>query len=121
MTDLDGKRVDLSSYKGRPIFLNMWATWCPPCLSEMPSIARLASDPPPQGRGLPLHLRRGTPPPVRGFASPPLPCPMTMLLSVGPPSPLPSPTPGLPTTYLIAPDGRIARTESGEMVWDSPT
>jgi thiol-disulfide isomerase/thioredoxin len=39
--DVSGKRVELSSLKGKVVFLNFWATWCPPCLAEMPAINRL--------------------------------------------------------------------------------
>jgi thiol-disulfide isomerase/thioredoxin len=38
---LDGKTVDMSEFKGKTIFLNMWATWCGPCRAEMPSIQSL--------------------------------------------------------------------------------
>jgi thiol-disulfide isomerase/thioredoxin len=39
--DLQGKPVDFQSFKGKTIFLNLWATWCGPCRVEMPSIQEL--------------------------------------------------------------------------------
>lgn len=38
---LDGSEVRLDDYRGRVILLNIWATWCPPCREEMPSMERL--------------------------------------------------------------------------------
>lgn len=38
---IDGKEVKLSALRGRPVMLNFWATWCPPCRSEIPTIAEL--------------------------------------------------------------------------------
>jgi peroxiredoxin len=38
LTDLAGKQVQLSDYAGRPVLINAWATWCPPCQAEMPAL-----------------------------------------------------------------------------------
>lgn len=39
--DKSGKTVSLSSLKGKVVFMNFWATWCPPCIQEMPTINEL--------------------------------------------------------------------------------
>jgi len=36
LKDMDGKNVNLADFKGRPILINFWATWCPPCKAEIP-------------------------------------------------------------------------------------
>lgn len=41
MVDLQGNTVAFESLKGKVIFLNIWATWCPPCVAEMPNIQSL--------------------------------------------------------------------------------
>ncbi len=47
LTDLSGKSVRLSDFRGKPVVLNFWATWCPPCRQELPTLQD-------------LHVRRGS-------------------------------------------------------------
>ncbi|MGI2261674.1 TlpA disulfide reductase family protein [Shewanella sp. GXUN23E] len=39
---VDGKPVDFSQYKGKVVMVNMWATWCPPCVRELPALDKLS-------------------------------------------------------------------------------
>ena len=41
LTDVTGKKHQLSEYKGRWLIVNYWATWCPPCLEEIPDFVHL--------------------------------------------------------------------------------
>ncbi|MBL7739661.1 MAG: TlpA family protein disulfide reductase [Chitinophagaceae bacterium] len=41
MVSSSGQMIDLSQYKGKKVFVNLWATWCPPCRAEIPSIQQL--------------------------------------------------------------------------------
>lgn len=43
ITDLDEQPASLGAYRGKPLIVNLWATWCAPCIKEMPSLARLAA------------------------------------------------------------------------------
>jgi cytochrome c biogenesis protein CcmG/thiol:disulfide interchange protein DsbE len=44
VTSLDGKPVKLSSLRGKPVFLDFWATWCPPCRASLPHTQKLAAN-----------------------------------------------------------------------------
>ncbi len=44
LTDMAGNPVSLSQFKGKVVILNFWATWCPPCRDEMPSMEKLYNE-----------------------------------------------------------------------------
>jgi cytochrome c biogenesis protein CcmG/thiol:disulfide interchange protein DsbE len=49
LSDSKGKQIRLSDYRGRPVLVNVWASWCAPCKAEMPAMQRAYTDY--QGRG----------------------------------------------------------------------
>ena len=61
-----GTRLDLSSLRGHPLVLNFWATWCPPCVREMPALDRFAREFGPAGWRV-VGLAADNMQPVRDF------------------------------------------------------
>jgi thiol-disulfide isomerase/thioredoxin len=45
----DGGELQLAAFRGRPMLLNFWATWCPPCIRELPLLDRFHRDQTPEG------------------------------------------------------------------------
>jgi thiol-disulfide isomerase/thioredoxin len=117
--DLNDQPVSFSKFKGKTVFLNIWATWCGPCVAEMPSIARLANDP--LLRNKPIEFvclsTDSSTEPVRQFIRGKN-WRMTFLRAESVPQVFL--TEGIPSTFLIAPNGRIAASEVGSAAWDDP-
>ncbi|MEZ5742966.1 MAG: TlpA disulfide reductase family protein [Sphingomonadaceae bacterium] len=44
LSDAEGKTLELASLKGQPVLVNLWATWCAPCVVELPMLDELAGD-----------------------------------------------------------------------------
>lgn len=49
LPDMNGEPVQLAALRGKVVFINVWTTWCPPCIEEMPAIQRLYEQLHPKG------------------------------------------------------------------------
>jgi thiol-disulfide isomerase/thioredoxin len=119
LLDLNDQPVGFARFKGKTIFLNIWATWCGPCVGEMPSIARLAKDRRFKEKQVEFVCVSvdASAEPVRKFLAD-KDWSMTFLRADKLPPVYQSD--GIPTTFVIAPDGRIAASELGATDWDQP-
>src|SRR5262249_8597996 len=117
--DLDGAPVEFSRFKGKAVFLNVWATSCGPCVREMPAIARLAADPRLEGVAFVCVSTDEEAAPVKQFlAERGRGWPLTVVRATDLPPVFA--TEGIPATFLIAPDGRVAASQEGAARWDDP-
>jgi thiol-disulfide isomerase/thioredoxin len=120
ITDGTGRAIDLASFRGRVVLLNLWATWCSPCVREMPTLDRLQSALGAEGFEVvalsldrkgrdvvaPFYERLGLDNLRMYFAT----TAATRILGAN----------GLPTSYLIDRRGRLVGHLVGTAEWDSP-
>ena len=118
-TEIWGKPGRLSDLRGKVVVLNFWATWCPPCVEETPSLNRLQKYIEPHN-GVVLGVSVDEDPAAyekflkdQGVVFPTFREPTRKLsLDYG--------TPVYPDTYIIDRHGKIARKFYGPQQWDSP-
>ncbi|MEO7014306.1 MAG: TlpA disulfide reductase family protein [Dokdonella sp.] len=105
---LDGKHWDLAAHRGHWVVINYWATWCAPCIAEMPELsAFIKSRPDVDGIGLAFEDTERQE--ILDFLEKnPVDYPIAQVEVDAPPADFDIPR-GLPTTYLIAPDGSVAK------------
>jgi thiol-disulfide isomerase/thioredoxin len=111
LPDLNGKPVSVSDYRGKWVVVNFWATWCPPCLDEIPDLVDLYDHNKDRLVVLGVNYEETNDEYLKEFVESHMisypvlrmnPEPMTTL----------GPVTGLPTTYIISPQGkRVARQE----------
>lgn len=120
---VDGARHEenLSQYKGSVVLLNVWATWCPPCVVEMPAIQRLYQDLGPQGlKVIAVSIdTEATDSAVRAFATK-RGLTFDVLRDSAQKITQQYQTTGVPETFVIGRDGVIRKKVIGASDWDSP-
>lgn len=117
----DGADVTLASYDGQVVLVNFWATWCAPCVAEMPSLDRLQAELGDEGlRVMPISIDRGGLTEVAPFYRQARLDNLGIYLDPLGASPRGFDARGVPTTVLIDRDGRWVGTYAGAAEWDSP-
>ncbi|TFU27038.1 TlpA disulfide reductase family protein [Thermus tengchongensis] len=113
LTTLGGTPVNLQDFRGKPLVLNLWATWCPPCRRELPMMVRLSQENPEvrfafasQGEGSVV---------VRNFLEEQRLAPEWVLLDPETRLSQALKTQGLPTTFFFDREGRLVARHLGEL------
>jgi thiol-disulfide isomerase/thioredoxin len=115
LPDVDGTPVDFARFGGRPLLINVWASWCGPCVEEMPMLAAFAAAQPADGVQV-VGLAIDTPDGVRDFLDR---VPVTYPIVIEQPAPddasvrLGNAQGLLPYTVLVGADGNIVKQKLG--------
>ena len=118
-SDADGNQLTLADFEGRVVLLNLWATWCAPCVHEMPTLDRLQA----QLGGeafevLALSIDRGGAGEVLPFFAEHGLDHLNVYLDPAGGAPSAFDVIGLPTTVLIDADGLVVGQYTGPADWD---
>ncbi len=117
LQDVNGTSTNFEQAEGEVVFLNFWATWCPPCVAEMPSINELYED---YGEKVSFYIitNESTVKTIPFLKNKELDLPVYQMLSI------PSKeiySVGIPATYIIDKKGNIVIDKTGAANWNSET
>ena len=120
VTTLDGKTFDLAAQRGRWVIVNFWATWCVPCIKEMPDISHFVATHK-NVTAIGLAYDDSELADIKAFiAKHPVVYPIAQVTLDKPVKDFDEPR-GLPTTWLISPDGKVAKQFIGPVTATSLT
>jgi thiol-disulfide isomerase/thioredoxin len=118
VTTLDGTPFDLAAQRGHWVIVNFWATWCVPCIKEMPDISQFVTTHA-NVRAIGLAYEDSDKADIQAFlAKHPVSYPIAQVSLDDSPKDFDEPR-GLPTTYLISPDGHVAKRFVGPVTGPS--
>ncbi|GLU45600.1 TlpA disulfide reductase family protein [Allomuricauda sp. NBRC 101325] len=115
LVDLDGKQFSFASTQGKVVVVNIWATWCPPCVAELPSFADLYKDY--QDKVVFAFVANDEREKVEAFIKKKGYVLPVYFQSSPTPSEMDSST--IPASYVISKDGKIVVDEKGAVDWNS--
>ena len=112
VTTLEGATFDLATQRGHWVIVNFWATWCVPCIREMPDISHFVATHK-NVRAIGLAYEDSAPADIKAFlATHPVVYPIAQVTLDRALKDFDEPR-GLPLTYLIAPDGKVVQHKLG--------
>jgi len=121
VTNLEGKLIKLSDFRGKLVLVNIWATWCAPCVKEFPSMKRLVEI---MGKDLVIlavsydRHREDIDAFIKAFGG--VPANFHIAWDKERKTTDVFGTDVLPETYIISRDGKLIRKIAGEATWDDP-
>jgi thiol-disulfide isomerase/thioredoxin len=119
-TSRDGTPLRLADFRGRVVLVNLWATWCGPCVREMPSLDRLQAKVGDRLLVLAISEDRGGAHVVDPFLEKLALAHLAIFLDASSAAQQAFKVRGLPTSFLIDRDGRILGSLEGGAEWDAP-
>jgi peroxiredoxin len=119
LEDLDAQVHSLDQYRGRVVVVNFWATWCPPCRHELPSLQRLWEDMREEGVVV-LGVNVGEDPDSIFFFTADYPVDFPLLLDRDSAVIEAWPVVGIPTTFIVDTRGRMVYRAVGAREFDHP-